>query len=292
MNRVFPVHGRNLTVTAVWRRLPKPGTRGMPGASLSERLVAMEGSGVEDGGMRRAMLAVLGVDVVLVAAGVIGYPSFLNQRGSAAYLTEPTVLLAVYAVVALAAIRPASADRRRVLRAAAMVGVALGTLEMLNISVETFAGLSGAANLATTAPLILGPFLVWSVVAGWAARATGSLRTGLLAAVCSTMLTMMIGVTYGFVLALVVPGRLARDLVNDPDYLRSGWTDVKAFVLANTFDNGFTHLLGGLIVGSVVGLIGGLIGVRLANTRLPTQHRHGDRIHQATGTPTGTESAN
>jgi hypothetical protein len=254
------------------------------------RLVAVEGCGVEDGGMRSAMLAVLGVDVALVAAGVIGYPSFLNQRGSVASLAEPMVLLAVYAVGVLTAVRFTSADRR-VLRAAAMVGVALGALEMVNISVETFAGLSGAANLVTTAPLILGPFLVWSVVAGWAARATGSLRTGLLAAVCSAMVTMVIGVTYGFVLALVVPGRLAHDLVNDPDYLRSGWTDVKAFVLANTFDNGFTHLLGGLIVGSVVGLIGSLIGVRLAHTRLPTQQRHRDRDHQAAGTPTGTESA-
>ena len=163
------------------------------------------------------------------------------------------------------------------LRAAVLVGVALGTLEMVNISVETFAGLSGAANLTTTAPLILGPFLVWSVVAGWAARATWSPRTGLLAAVWSAMVTMVIGVTYGFVLALVVPDRLAHDLVNDPDYLRSGWTDVNAFVLANTFDNGFTHLLGGLIVGSVVGLIGSLIGMRLAHTRLPTRHRHRDR---------------
>jgi hypothetical protein len=193
--------------------------------------------------------------------------------------------------VVLAAIRSTPADRRRVLGAAAVVGLVLGALEVVNISVETFAGLSGAANLATTAPLILGPFLVWSVVAGWAARATGSLRTGLLASVWSAMVTMVIGVTYGFVLALAVPGRLADDLVNDPDYLRSGWTDVKAFVLANTFDNGFTHLLGGLIVGSVVGLIGSLIGIRLGHMRLPTRHRHRDRIQEATGTPTGTESA-
>jgi hypothetical protein len=138
---------------------------------------------------------------------------------------------------------------------------------------RTFTGLSGAANVATTAPLILGPFLVWSVVAGWAARATGSLRLGLLAAVWCAMVTMMIGVTYGFVLALATPGRLAQDLVNDPDYLRSGWTDVRAFVLANSFDNGFTHLLGGLIVASVVGPIGSLVGTRLARSRRPQLDR-------------------
>lgn len=239
---------------------------------------------VEDGGMRSALLAVLGVDVAVIAAGVIGYPSFLDQRGSVAYLAEPVVLLAVYAVVVLAATRSASVDRWRMLRAAALVGLGLGTLETVNISVETFTGLSGAASLATTAPLILGPFLVWSVVAGWAARATGSLRMGLLAGVWTAMVTMMLGVTYGFVLALAMPGRLARNLVNDPDYLRSGWTDVKAFVLANTFDNGFTHLLGGLIVGTVVGLIGSLIGARLARMRLPTRRHRSDHIRQVSGT--------
>jgi len=209
--------------------------------------------------MRSALLAVLGADVALVAAGVIGYPAFLGQRGSVAYLAGPVVLLAVYAVLVLAATRSASVDRRRVLRTAALVGLALGALETVNISVETFTGLSGAANLATTAPLILGPFLVWSVVAGWAARASRSLGLGLLAAVWCAMVTMVIGVTYGF-------------------------------VLANTFDNGFTHLLGGLIVASVVGLIGSLIGTRLAHPRQPQRDRP-DHIRPVSSVPTGTESA-
>ncbi|MFB9237641.1 hypothetical protein ACFFWC_19130 [Plantactinospora siamensis] len=225
------------------------------------------------GTVRNALLAVLGVDAALVTAGLVGYPAFLDQRGSVAYLVEPIALLAVYAVVVFAATRSLSADRARVLRVAALVGVALGVLEMVNISVETFAGLSGATNLATTAPLILGPFLIWSVVAGWAARATGSLRLGLLAAVWCAMVTMMIGVTYGFALALAAPGRLAQDLANDPDYLRSGWTDLRAFVLANSFDNGFTHLLGGLLVASVVGLVGSLVGTRLARRRRPRLDR-------------------
>src|SRR5207248_448616 len=144
---------------------------------------------------------------------------------------ELAVLLIVYAGLVLAVTRSPSTDRRRTLRGAATVGLALGVLEMVNISVETFTGLSGAANIATTAPLILGPFAVWAVVGGWAGRATGSFRAGLLAAVWSAMVTMLVGVTYGLLLALVAPNRLARNLANDPDFVRSGWTDVKAFVL-------------------------------------------------------------
>jgi len=81
------------------------------------------------------------------------------------------------------------------------------------------------------------------------------LAPGVLAAVWSAVTTMVGGVTFGFVLALVARARLERILVTDPDYLRSGWTDVKAFVLANAFDNpfdnGFTCLLGALVVGLV-----------------------------------------
>ena len=113
---------------------------------------------------------------------------------------------------------------------------------------------------------------------------------GLLAAVWCAMVTMVLGVTYGFVLALATPGRLAHNLAGDPDYRRSGWTDVKAFVLANTFDNGFTHLLGGLIVASGVGLIGSLIGTRLAHPRQPQLDRP-DHIRPVISPPAGTESA-
>ncbi len=90
----------------------------------------------------------------------------------------------------------------------------------------------------------------------------------MLGAVCSAMVTMVVGVTFGFVLTLAAPSRLERILATDPDFVRSGWTDVKAFVLANAFDNGFTHLLGALVVGSVMGLIGSMVGVRAPRARV------------------------
>ena len=55
--------------------------------------------------------------------------------------------------------------------------------------------MAASACLAATAPLILGPFLVWSFGAGWAARASGSAGLGLLAAVWCAVVTTVIGVT-------------------------------------------------------------------------------------------------
>jgi hypothetical protein len=143
----------------------------------------------EEVGMRRAFLAVLGLDLVLVGANVVTYRPFFTQPGSVVYLSEPIVSLVVYAAVVLAATRSVNADQRRVLPTAALVGLATGALEIVNISVETFTGLSGAVN----APLILGPFVIWGVVGGWAAWATGALRVGMLGAVCSAMVTMVSG---------------------------------------------------------------------------------------------------
>ncbi len=212
--------------------------------------------------MRAMLLTVLGVDLVLIAACVLSYRPFLSQPGSLGYLAGPVALVLVYAAAVLVVTRLFGSARRRVLRTAAMVGAGLGLLEVVNISVETFTDLSGGASLAATAPLILGPFAVWCLVGAWAARITGVVGVGVLAAVWSAMITMVGGVTFGFVLALVARARLARILVTDPDYVRSGWTDSKAFVLANAFDNGFTHFLGAVVVGTVVGLVGSAIGVR------------------------------
>jgi hypothetical protein len=218
--------------------------------------------------MRWTFLAVLAADVALVAFGVLMYRPFLSQPGSLVYLAEPLGLIVVYGAVVLTAARATRSVPRRILRVATVIGSCLGLLEVVNISVETFTRLSGGANLAATAPLILGPFAVWSLVGGWAARATGDPRTGVLAAVWTAMVTMVVGVTFGFLLPLIAPARLERILAADPDYVRSGWTDLRAFVLANTFDNGFTHLLGALVVGTLVGLMGSAIGVRLSTRRV------------------------
>src|SRR5262245_23953364 len=104
-------------------------TSARPGPRFSasrSTMVAVAGPGTNDGGMRGAFLAVLGVDLVLVAAEVLRYPPFLDQPGSAIYLAEPVVLLVGYSVVVLAVTRSPDAGRRRVLRTGAFVGLVLG----------------------------------------------------------------------------------------------------------------------------------------------------------------------
>jgi hypothetical protein len=58
---------------------------------------------------------------------------------------------------------------------------------------------------------------------------------------------------------------LAHGEISDPDYLRSGWTDVRAFAIANTFDAGFTHLVEAPVIAAVLGALGG--GIALLTMR-------------------------
>jgi hypothetical protein len=233
--------------------------RGMDSGSLQASSM-----GIRDGGVQAAFLTVIGLDLVLVAGSALSYRPFFSQPESLSYLAKPVALLLLYATAVVIVTRSQHPAQRRGLRVAAVIGCACGLVEMVNISVETFGDLAGGAKLVATAPLILGPFVAWGIVGGWAAHATGSLRQGVLAAVWSAMVTMAVGVTFGFALASAARGRMEQILGADPDFIRTGWTDLQAFVLANTFDNGFTHLLGALIVGTVVGLTGSVVGLRWA----------------------------
>ncbi|HEY6423106.1 MAG TPA: hypothetical protein VIY28_07630 [Pseudonocardiaceae bacterium] len=188
------------------------------------------------------------------------YPRFFDQPGSITSAVGVTGLVAVYAAGTLIVFRAAGQAGCPVLRMAGLVGMGLGLIEVANISLETFTDIPGRAGMAATAPLILGPFIGWGLVAVWTARRTAGWRLGVLAAAWTAMVTMTIGVTYGLALALVARPRMETILAGDPDFVRSGWLDLRAFVLANTFDNALTHLLGGLIVATLVGLLGSLIG--------------------------------
>jgi hypothetical protein len=59
--------------------------------------------------------------------------------------------------------------------------------------------------------------------------------------------------------------------VDNPDFARSQWPDAKLFAIANSFDAGFSHLLGALLIGGIVGMLGASIGTwarRMQRNRL------------------------
>jgi hypothetical protein len=75
------------------------------------------------------------------------------------------------------------------------------------------------------------------------------------------MIAILIAVSLGFLLMSVALPQLARAMIGDPDYLRSGWADPAAFAIANTLDNGFTHLIEAPIIAAILGSLGTALGL-------------------------------
>ncbi len=211
------------------------------------------------GSLKRLLLGLIVLDLALIAIRVLLYDAFLAQQGSLVFIVEPVVLLLTYAGIVLATTANPSPNRLLALRQGTKVGLVTGVMWLVNLMLETFTNLSGLVGIVATAPFLLGGFLLWGIAGNWATHHTGSIGLGILAAVWSAMVCVLITVTFGFLLAYTSLPILEHILTRNPDFLRSHWTDVRAFAIANTFDSGFSHLLGALLVGMIVGTIGSLM---------------------------------
>jgi hypothetical protein len=209
-----------------------------------------------------ALLGVIGCDLALVAVRAARYAAFFSQRGAVGYLLEPVVGLVVYAGVvallaAIAARRAGVTQAVRLGTGGALIG---GAIEVINQFAESVLVLPQGVVTAVTGAAMLGLFLLWGVVGFVGARRMRSFGRGLLAAVWSAVPAMLLTLAFGFLLVNVSLARLAHDEIGDPDYVRSGWTDTRAFAIANTFDAGFTHLLEAPVLALVFGAVGSAVG--------------------------------
>jgi hypothetical protein len=205
--------------------------------------------------IRGALLTLIGLNIGLMALNVAHYPAFFAQPGALAYLLEPLAVFGAYLAIALFTTRWTGPQGDVAARVGLSFGLLTGCLWLVNLTLETFTDLSGGAGILATAPFLLGGFLLWGVAGAVAAWRTNAIRPGLLAAVWSAMTCALLTVAYGWTLLLVASARLEQDLVNDPDFVRSRWTDLHAFVLANSFDAGFSHLLGALAISLTFGAL-------------------------------------
>ena len=207
--------------------------------------------------LRNVVFVMLLLDLLLIGFRVLLYPSFFAQSDALLFLCAPVSILLVYAGIIFAITLSPDPRRRVVLHIGTAIGAITGVMWLLKLAFETFAHFSG---IIATAPFLLGGFVLWGIADFWSAWQTGTVRAGVLTAVWSTMICVLMTITFGFILTYTSLPLLAQNLITDPDYLRSHWTDLHAFAIANTFDSGFSHLLGALIIGMVTGAGGGVIG--------------------------------
>ena len=113
-------------------------------------------------------------------------------------------------------------------------------------------------NAAVTLGFMLSGFVVWGVAGYWVTRASRDIKAGVAAGCWSAMVSVLMAVTFGLVLiTFSFPPTGYVSTWNE--FRQGGWTDSRAFALANSFESVFSHLTAGPVAGAIFGFFGAAV---------------------------------
>lgn len=205
--------------------------------------------------LRRALLFGVALNLCLIVVRLSLYRPLLAMPGALRFIVEPVIGLVGCGLFTLAATSGKSVKLQEALWTATTWGIIGGALLVVHMVLESFGQHIGENSWITLAFMSI-TFLLWGVAGFVAARNTASAALGLLGGCWSAVVSVIVAVSFGFVLMFFdVP---SLDYVGTwAEFKQSGWSDVHAFAIANSLEAGFTHLLAGLVLGSIFGAIGG-----------------------------------
>ena len=212
------------------------------------------------------LVVMIAASIAMAIAAVERSPGWIAHPGAATILRATWLALVVYAGAIVIVVANRGEEWDEELQNAAIFGTIAGVIDIINLSLEHAGfGQSFVTALSLASMLVL--FLIWALAGARTARDLNHFRPGVIAAVMSSGVCMVIAVTAGFALELfIAPPR--PDLISTwPEFERSGWLDPQAFGIANTFDSGFTHLWMGPLIALAVGSLGAWLGKRQALSR-------------------------
>ncbi|MGC2615128.1 MAG: hypothetical protein WA354_13930 [Terracidiphilus sp.] len=213
-----------------------------------------------------ALVVMIAASIAMAVAAVERSPGWFLNPGAAWFLREVVLALAIYAGVIIVVVANRGDDWDAEMRNAALFGSIAGLVEGLNVALENGIGVSVQGPAMQLAGMLF-VFALWAAAGARTARELNRFRPGIIAAVMSAGVCMVIGVTAGFAMELFIAPSRANYVATWAEFKRSGWTDAHAFGIANTLDSGFTHLWMGPLVALVVGSVGAAVGWRMAAHR-------------------------
>jgi hypothetical protein len=201
----------------------------------------------------------ISLDLAMIAARTLLDHQILGMPGGSRAAVEPAILLIAAAIVVGWPTGRGGKVSKAVIQEGTFVGLMAGALEITHITVENFGRLSARTESVATGGFLIGLLLLWTLAGYRATRRCSQVGPGLLAGSWCAMVGMLLTVTYGFSqLFWGLPGLEHRNVLS-PDFLRSGWTDLHLFTIADVFESGFKVLLIGPIAGAILGGLGALL---------------------------------
>jgi hypothetical protein len=206
-----------------------------------------------------ALVVMIAASIAMAVAAAERSPGWFLNPGAAWFLREAVLALVAYASVIVVVVAHRGGDWDVEMRNAALFGSIAGLTEGLNVALENGIGVAVQVPAVQLAGMLF-VFALWGVAGARSARELNRFRPGVIAAVMSAGVCMVIGVTAGFAMELFIAPPRPDYVTSWAEFKRSGWTDAHAFGIANTLDSGFTHLWMGPVVAVIVGSVGAWIG--------------------------------
>ena len=201
-----------------------------------------------------AFSGIIALNIAMAVVATAHYPAYWRQPSASLFLIEAIGALLAWALALLLLAR--APLPLHIWQLASRFGLLSGALEILNVTLENLAPAFWHGPALSITFMLL-PFLLWTTGAALAARSAERrpLRTGILTAILSSGLCMLLSVAAGFLLEFFLAPPSTAAVATWPEFLRSHWTDPRAFALANTCDSAFTHLLIAPIIAAILGSI-------------------------------------
>jgi len=177
----------------------------------------------------------------------------LAMPGGSAYVLKTALALLLYGAIITWVNGSNRPPFQEVLRIGTPVGLVAAAVQIVHLAIEDFAHLEAPWVGIAALTFMFGTFLIWGVAGYRSAQGTGAIGPGVVAGCWSAIVTMSILVTFGFAFEFILAVPKPEYVATWGEYARSGWTDARAFAIANTLDSAFSHLALGLLFGAIFG---------------------------------------
>lgn len=208
------------------------------------------------------LVVMIAASIGMAVAAVERSPGWVLHPGAPTMLREVWLALAVYAGLIVIVVAHRGEDWDDEMQSAARFGSIAGLFEAANIVLENRIPDGTSRPVLQIAGMVV-VFGLWALAGVRTSRDLRHFPPGLMAAVMSSGVCMVIAVTVGFAVELFISPPPVSYIETWPEFQQSAWMDARAFGIGNTLDSGFTHLWMGPVIAMVVGALGAGIGTGL-----------------------------
>jgi len=139
-------------------------------------------------------------------------------------------------------------------------GLLIGFLFVVNISMEEFINWqTHTSTLVSTLTMMFFIFISFSIISALKTLQTHSILKGIKSSFVSAILGTIIALCFGFLIDYVFSDRMVYVLKNYPGY--NDYSNPKAFIFFNSFDNASNHVIIAPVVSIIMGALGGAIAL-------------------------------